>query len=61
VAKPVCRHPIQIRWRAAFFLARYRMQARRRWRVRVSGRLQAYRGGCGGRLRLGSATEGFRR
>jgi hypothetical protein len=37
VAEPVRRHPIQIGRRAAFFLARYRMQARQRRRARVSG------------------------
>jgi hypothetical protein len=37
MAKPVCRRPIQIRWHAAFFLARYRMHARWRRRARVSG------------------------
>jgi hypothetical protein len=36
-AEPVRRRPIQIGRCAAFFLARYRMQARRRRRARVSG------------------------
>jgi hypothetical protein len=36
-AEPVRRRPIQIGRRAAFFLARYRMQARRRRRARVLG------------------------